>query len=223
MSVTQKSSGRRWLWFIPGALLIAALLVSFPCWQYFKTTPSYSLALLIDAAQRTDQAAFDRVVDLDRVIDDFITQSAPGSTLGLTSGLVSSVRTQLQTLAPETIASVKEGVKEDILSRINELAGSTRGRPFVVTALVMPFVNEINQTGDSAQVKVNRTGEVELLMERREGSDWRVTSLRDQALATRVVSGIVKNLPESELDQQLRRELRGLPEMLQKFPLLNGK
>src|SRR6185503_14445376 len=62
MSSTQN---RRWLWLIPGGLLVVALLVCFAAWQYFKTTPAYALALLVDAAQQSDRAAFEQVVDLD--------------------------------------------------------------------------------------------------------------------------------------------------------------
>jgi hypothetical protein len=58
-------------------------------------------------------------------------------------------------------------------------------------------------------------------MEHREGSDWKITSLRDQALARRVVSGIVKQLPqsESELDKQMRQLPQLLPEKLPQLPL----
>jgi hypothetical protein len=220
MSVTQNSK-RRWLWLIPGGLLIVGLVVFFAWWQYFKTTPAYALALLVDAAQQNDRAAFDRVVNLDRVIDNFIAQGSQDSAIGLTTPLVTSVRVQLQSLAPETIAVVKEGVREEIRNRIKELAGSTSARPFLATALAMPFVTEISQTGESVQVRINRTAEVELIMERREGGNWQVTSLRDQALARRVVSGIVKQLPqsESEFDKQMGKQLRALPENLQQLPL----
>lgn len=224
MSLMQKSSRLRWLWLVPGFLLIAVLVICLAWWQYFKTTPAYTLALLVNAAQQNDRATFDRVVDLDQVIDNFISEGARDSAIGLSTELVTSVRMQLQTLAPETTAGIKEAVKEDIQNRINELAGSSGARPFLLTALAMSFVTEINQNGDEAQVKMNRTDEVELFMDRREGSNWKVTSLRDRALAARVVSVIVKSLPRSgSLDEQLRKQLRGLPETLQKFPLLNER
>src|SRR5258705_13745075 len=52
--------------------LIAALLIIFIVvaagagylwWRHYQTTPGYSLALIIDAAQRDDMAAFDRQID----------------------------------------------------------------------------------------------------------------------------------------------------------------
>lgn len=224
MSSHQPSTKRRWLWLIPGGVLIVGLLICIAGWQYFKTTPAYALALLVDAAQQGDSGTFDQVVDLDQVIDNFIAQIAPRSVLGPSTQLVASVRTRLQSLAPETSTRIKMAVREEIQKRTSELAGSTGSRPFFVTALGMPFVSDIKQTGDMAQVKINRTDEVELVMERREGS-WKVVALQDQALAARVVQGIVKALPRSDanLEEQMRRQLDALPGTIQKLPLMNAK
>jgi len=225
MSVNQKSSRRGCLWLIPAVVVIVGLVGFFAFWQYFKTTPSYSLALLVDAAQQNDRAAFDRVVDLDRVMDNFVAQSGAGSTLGLTTDLVTSVRTQLQSLAPETTALVKERVKEEVLSRTNELAGPSSARPFLLTALAMPFVTEIKQTGDRAEARMKSSDQVVLVLERSAESDWRVVSLQDETLAARVVSGIIRELPltGSQIDQQLRKQLRVLPETLPKLPFIDAR
>jgi len=203
MSPTTK---RQWLWFIPGGLLIGGLLVCIAGWMYFQTTPSYALALVVDAAQQSDRAAFEQVVDLDRVIDNFIAQSPPGAALGSPTQLVTSVRTRLQSLAPETSATIKTAVYDEIQNRTSELAGSTGSQPFVLTALAMPFVCDLRQTGDTAHAKINKTDEVELVMERRDGS-WKVVALQDQALAARVVQGIVEVLPRSDsnFEEQMRR------------------
>ncbi len=220
MSLTQKSSGLSRLWFVLGGLVTVALVVCFAGWQYFKTTPSYALALVVAAAEQDDWAAFDRVVNLDRVIDSFIAQSAQDSAIGLTTPMVTSLRVQLQSLAPETSSALKENVREEIRNRIRELAGRAGARPFLVTALAIPFVTKIEKTGDSAKVRMNRAAEVELTLERREGSDWQLVSLRDQALVPRVMSGIVKELPRSPLEvEQIHKQLRALPEKLPQLPL----
>jgi hypothetical protein len=88
----------------------------------------------------------------------------------------------------------------------------------------MPFVSDIKQTGDTAHVKINQTDEVELVMERREGS-WKVVALQDQALAARVVQGIVKALPRSgsPFEEQMRRQLEALPGTVPKLPLINAR
>jgi hypothetical protein len=216
MSVAERPPRRRWVW-ITGILLIGGVVGFFAWWQYFKTTPSYAVALLVDAAQKNDGPEFVSVVDTDRVIDNFISQNAPDSAAGLTSTLVKSVRVQLQSMTPETTARVKEGVKEEIRKRTNELAGSSSGRPFLVNALAVPLMAEVDQSGESARVKFNRNGQVELLMDRTDGN-WKVTSLQDSELAGRVMSKILKALPQSPLDR-----IRDLPQKLPNLPLFNGK
>ena len=221
MSANQTLSRRRWLLWLPVVLVILGVVAFLVWWQYYKTTPAYALALLVDASQQNDRATFDHVVNLDRLIDNFIAQGAQDSAIGLTTSTVTSVRTQVQSLAPEKSASVKEGIRAEIQNRINEIAGPSGAKPFVVTVLAIPLVTQIHQAGDQAQVRVSRAPGVELTMERSAGGNWQVTALRDQALARRVISVIVKQLPqsESELGKQIQRQLDALPEKLPQFPL----
>ena len=227
MTNTEKAHKRRWLALILGGLLIIGFAAGFAWWQHYKTTPAYSLALVVDAAQRNDAAAFDRIIDMEKVVDNFTPQVAQAATGGLASELATSLRTQLQSLAPGVMASVKQTIKEEIRKRINELAGSSGARPFFLTALAIRFKANISESNETAKASIN-TGDhqVELSMERRDGSHWRVISLRDDALAARIASNIVKDLPGSgsQLDKEMRKQLReNLPGTLRKLPLFPDK
>lgn len=226
MSGTEMAHKRRWLGLILGGLLITGLAAVFFWWQHYKTTPAYSLALLVDAAQRNDAAAFDRIIDIEKVIDNLVPQLAQRATGGLASGLATSLRTQLESLAPGVMARVKQIVREEIRKQINELAGSSGARPFFLTALAIAFETSISEKDDTAKATIH-TGDhqVELLMERREGGPWKVVSLRDDALAARIVNDIVKDLPGSgsQLEQEMRKQLRGLPGTLPNPPLFSDK
>ena len=227
MSDKAKSHMLRWLGLFIAGLLLIGLVAMFAWWQHYKTTPAYSLALLVDAAQRNDEAAFDRVVDMEKVVDNFVPQMAQIATGGLASELTTSLRAQLQSLAPGVMASVKQVVKEEMRKQINELAGSSSARPFFLTALAVPFKARIIESGDTAKATISKADHsAELLFERREGGPWRVVSMRDDALAARIVNDIVKDLPGSglQLDQQMRKRLReNLPATLPKLPLLDDK
>jgi hypothetical protein len=226
MSGTKMAHKRRWLGLILGGLLITGFAAVFFWWQHYKTTPAYSLALLVDAAQRNDAAVFDRIIDMEKVIDNFVPQLAQRATAGLASDLATSLRRQLESLAPGIMASVKQIVRDEIRKQINELAGSSGARPFFLTALATLFETNISEKDDTAKATIN-TGDhqVELLMERREGGPWKVVSLQDDALAARIVNEIVKDLPGwgSQLDQEMRKRLPDLPGTLPKLPLLSDK
>jgi len=56
---------RRRLVLLLCVALVALVAAAAGGWLYFQTTPAYTLALLADAAQRDDAAAFDSFVDAD--------------------------------------------------------------------------------------------------------------------------------------------------------------
>ena len=224
MSDTTRSHKLRWIGLTLGGLLLVVFVAGLVWWQHYKTTPAYSLALVVDAAQRNDGAAFDQVVDMDKVVDNFLPQVAQTATGGLASDVAAALRTQLQSLAPGVMASVQQTIKEEIRKRINEVAESSGARPFFLTALGIPFKADISESDETAKAKMNAGAhEVELTMKRLDGGHWRVIALRDEALAGRVANNIVKYLPGSgsQLDKQMRKQLQDrLAEPLPKLPLL---
>jgi hypothetical protein len=224
MSATTRSHKVRWIGLIFGGLLLIGFAAGFFWWQHYKTTPAYSLALVVDAAQRNDGEAFDRLVDLEKLVDNFMPQVAQTATGGPASDVAASLRTQFQSLAPDVMTSVQQTIKEEIRKRINEVAGSSGARPFFLTALAIPFKANISENDETAKATINTEDhQVELTMERLDGDHWRVISMRDDALAARIASNIVKNLPGSgsELDREMRKQLReNLPETLRKFPIV---
>ena len=226
MSGTEMAHKRRWLGLILGGLLITGFAAVFIWWQHYKTTPAYSLALLVDAAQRNDSAAFDRIIDMEKVIDNFVPHLAQRATGGLASDLATSLRTQLQSLAPGVMSSVKQLISDEIRKRIDEVAAHSGAKPFLLTALAMPYIVNITKNGDMAKATINTDDyQLELLMERSESGAWRVISMRDDALAARIFNDILKDLPGSgsQLDRAIRKQLRNLPGTLPKLPVLSDK
>jgi hypothetical protein len=55
-------------------ILVVVVLTAAGClyWRSLRSTPQYSLALLIDASRRNDRKAIDSLVDTDKVVDDFV-------------------------------------------------------------------------------------------------------------------------------------------------------
>src|SRR5207302_3269323 len=65
-------------------VVIGIVAGGFFWWEHYKSQPSYSLALLIDAAQRNDHDAIDQLIDTDKVTANFVAQArqrTAGSTM----------------------------------------------------------------------------------------------------------------------------------------------
>jgi hypothetical protein len=215
MTNTGKGHNLRWLALILIGLLIIAFAGGFAWWQHYKTTPAYSLALLVDAAQRNDAVAFDEVIDIDKVVDNFTPQVMDALTGGVASELARSLRVQLQSLAPNVLGSVKQTIKEEVRKRINELAGSSGARSFFLTALAIRFKTNISESNEMAKATIDTgSDQVELIMERSDDSHWKVVSLRDDALAARIARNTLKDLSGSGLQ---------LPGKLPALQLFGGK
>lgn len=212
----------RWVFLIIGGLLLVTSTALFVWWQHYQTTPAYTLALLVDAAQQNDGVAFDQIVDMDKVVDNFVSQMGQ-PTGSIPENLAGIVRTRLQSVAPGVMMAVKRTVREQTRKQINEVTSPFSTRPFLLTAVAIPFKADISESADMAKATINSRGsQIELGLQRGEGGRWRVVSLRDDALAARIATQTLKHLPgtASELDGEIQRQLSDLPDTLRKLPVL---
>jgi hypothetical protein len=200
---------RKWPYVLGGVFL---LLVAggFIFWQIYKTRPSYSLALLVDAAQRNDVAAFDRVVDTNRVVQSFAPQVIDEATGRLGTALTPAMRQRIETLVPTLIPNVTENLRAEVMKQVREVTARAEGKPFFLVALIIPFIVNINQEGELATVKAQR-GErkLELTMQRTPEKRWTVIGVKDAALARLIVDDIARYLPAigGDLENEIRKEI----------------
>jgi BMFP domain-containing protein YqiC len=221
---------RKLLLGILGAVLlvgIAIIVIAFLWWQNYKTTPAYSLALLVDAVQRDDRAAFDELVDTDQVVKNFVPQVTEKAIGQYASGITGALRQQIEALVPTLLPSVKQKVRDEVTKQIKTLAARAEGKPFILIALGMPSEVDIKEEGDTAHVAANLNNRpVELTM-RRSGERWKIVAVKDDALAKQIVESIAKDLPsiQNELEKQVRDQLKkgGLQDLLKNNPLLDNK
>jgi uncharacterized membrane protein len=205
------------------AVLIAGLIAGgYFYWQSYKTRPAYTLALLVDAAQRDDQAAFDQIVDTDKIVENFVPQVTEKALGRYASALTGPLRKQVEQLVPKLLPGVKQTVKTEVTRHAKELSERAGNWPFPIVALGVPYAVGIKEEGDKATVDVTLKDRPVQLTMQRNGELWKVVAVRDDALATRIVDDIAKNLPAigSELEKEIRRNLpAGVPEI----PLLGGQ
>lgn len=178
---------------------VAALAVGgYVWWRGYKSSPAYSLALLVDAAQRDDLRAVDELVDSNQVAENFIPQVA-GKIYGaeIPPAQAENLRKQVEALAPQMLPGVRDQIREEIVRVVKEAGTRAGGRvPFVLLALGVPrAASAIKEEGDAASASFNFNNRpVELTMQRN-GARWRVVAVKNEELAAGIAARVVGSLP----------------------------
>jgi hypothetical protein len=197
-SQLKSRSGRRRLLLlvaVVGAMLVIISPVGgFFWWQHYKTTPAYSLALLVDAVHRNDTAKFDEIVAADKIADTSASQLKENVLSQYTSGVTEPVRKQVESKLTSLSPNIKQMVREEVQKQIREEAGRSAGKSFLVVALALPYKVGISQTGDTATVDT-KGHPAELTMQRSNGEPWTVIAVRDETMESSILSQITKDLP----------------------------
>jgi hypothetical protein len=206
---------RRWprVLIILGSIILLLGIGGFLYWQYYKTRPAYSLALLVDATQRNDAAAFDAVVDTGKVIDSFAPQVIDEATGRLGTALTPAMRERVSAIVPTVLPNVTETVRNEVMKRVRELTARAEGKPFFLVALTIPYIVDIQQENETATVKAKEADRnLELTMQRTPEKRWKVVAVKDPALAKRIVDDIAKFLPAigADLEREIERRLPGI-------------
>jgi hypothetical protein len=192
---------RRWLKVI--AVLLVLIVVGFVglavggffWWRHYQTTPAYSLALIIDAAQRDDMVAFGKQVDDDAVARNLVSEVSKKASDRYGVALNSSLQRQIDFMIPSLIPRFKDTIHQEVAKELKEIAAKSEPKPFIIVALAVQRLVTITSQGDNARATAqmpNRTIELGL---QRSGEQWKVTELKDEVLVQRVVDGVMKDLP----------------------------
>lgn len=198
---SQATGKRRWPKILLGLLIIGVVFIAliaggaFLWWRHYQTTPAYSLALLIDAAQRNEMTTVDQLVDTEKIIKDLAPQVNQKATARYGTSLNPSARKRLDgvilTLTPVLTVSARDAVR----AKIQELAKSSEQKPFIALAIGLPYLVDIVNEGEAAKATVPiEDRRIELTLERN-GDRWRVTAINDDTLLQRIVDDIMKDLP----------------------------
>jgi len=175
--------------------VLAAATGGFFWWRHYQTTPAYSLALIIDAAQRNDMASFDKQIDDDAIARNLINDVSQKAAGRYGIALSGSLQKQIDTIMPTLLPRLKNTIHEEVAKEIKEFASKSEPRPFVLVALAIPNLITITTENDKANAKApmpNRTIELGL---QRDGDRWKVIEFKDEVLIQRLVDSVMKDLP----------------------------
>jgi len=190
---------RRWpkvlalLFAICAVIVLIAAAAVFFWWRNYQTTPAYSLALVVDAAQRDDMAAFTSHLD-----DEALAKNLEGSVRDKASSrygfaLNQTLQGKIDGLIPTLLPELKDRIHAEVMKEIKGFSAKAESKPFVFIALAISSIATITTEGDNARALVpEKKIEVGL---RRDGNRWKVVDFKDDVLVQRVVDGMMKDLP----------------------------
>ena len=197
------SAGRpkRWpkvLAFIAAFLAVIVLLAAvgaFFGWRYYQTTPAYSVALMIDAAQNNQMAEFDKRINDDEIAKRMVANVSQKVTARYGVAINASIQKQIDNLVPQLMPKVKQTIHEEVAKEIREFATKSQAKPFIIVALAVPSFVTITTQGDTAKAsaKLNDRN-IELGMQR-DSDRWKVVEVNDDVLVQRIVDNLMKELP----------------------------
>ena len=181
------------------AILIAlffliSAVVGYFYWQSVKLSPEYSLALLVDAARRGDQKAIDELVDTDAVVESFLPQVTDKATELYGRNLPADKIARVKTAALPLMPAIKQRARAEVPRVIQEKTDKFVQIPYWAIALGAGYYLDVKPNGETAIVTSKIPERQFELTMKRNGDKWRVTGIRDEALAKRIAETIGQEL-----------------------------
>lgn len=177
-----------------GILLVAILLIggigSYVYWQSVKKTPQYSLALLVDAARRDDKEQVAQIVDTESVVNGFLPQITDKAIELYGRGLPKQTLSKVAQVAAPLMPAIKDKAREELPRLIREKTQPVEKVPYWMIALGAAQAVDIQQNGDTAQVKSKMPDRPLELTMKRDGNKWKVVAVKDEVLARRIAETV---------------------------------
>ena len=189
-------------------LVLVLLVGSYAWWQGFKKSPPYSLAVLVDAAQRDDMQAVEALIDADQIAQGFIPQVID-NLAGAGSPLPPQARASLTAALPQLLPRVRETMREEVAREVKGISqNNSSSLPFFAKALGVRQMATVVERGDAATVGV-KAGErpVELSM-RRDVERWKLVAVKDPQMASDIATRLAASLPPAAPPQQQHQPRR---------------
>ena len=192
---------RRWariLAFVALSIVVVIVLAMaglFFWWRSYQNSPGYSLALLVQAAQRGDTSEMAKLMD-----DEEITRNLVGRISQRTSdryglALSANVKQRLDEVVSSSAPRFKQTIHDEVLTEIKELGGDASVKPLAVVLFMVRSRVTVTTEGDVARAAATLSNRAYELMMRRDGDRWKVTGFNGERMVHRVVDGVMKQLP----------------------------
>jgi Protein of unknown function (DUF2939) len=194
----KRSLVKKVLLFLVGFLfisLIIGLIGGYFYWQSIKSSPQYSLALLVEAARNDDNAQIAQLVDTEAVMDSFVPQISDKAIelygRNLPKDLVSKA---LQIGLPAVKPKIKEIAAKELPKLIREKTKQAEKVPYWLIALGASTALDIKIDGETAIITSKIPDKPLELTMKKNGDKWKVVGIKDENLATKIAQSIGQKL-----------------------------
>jgi len=167
-----------------GLAVLAVFVGGFLYWKSLEGTPQFSLAMLIDAARRDDQASIDRYIDTGAVVEDFVPQITSKAVELYGRGISDPVLQRLRLVAAPILPSVKERARAELPRVIRERTDRFENIPFAAMVIGVDRYLHITHQDDIAIVRSKLPEHAFEVKMRRAGREWQIIGVKDDRLST---------------------------------------
>lgn len=188
-----KGRSLRTLGIFVGVLLLVFAVVGIGgafYWTHLKTTPQYSLAILVDAARNRDQGKIDEIVDTDAVVEDFVPQVTEKAIELYGRGLPPSIIDQVTNVAAPVMPVVKKRARAELPRLLRERTKRFENIPFFVMAAGAERYLDIKVAGNIARISNKAKNQPLKIVMRKNGDRWTIVAVKDESLAKRIAQKI---------------------------------
>jgi hypothetical protein len=186
---------------IVAGLIVVLLVGGYVWWQGFKKSPPYSLALLVDAAQRDDAQTVGSLIDADSIAQGFIPQVID-RLAGADSPVPAQARASLTSALPQLLPHVRDGVRDEVAGMAKSAAESMKngGRylPFPLYAIGLSSSVKVTEEGDKATVMIPNVDKHSELTMRRDGERWKVVAVKDERIVADIATRLASSIPAAQ-------------------------
>jgi len=176
------------------AIFAIAAIASYFYWQSLKSTPQYSLALLVDAARRDDQAAVAELVDSDAVVDALLPQVIDKAAEIYGRGQPQAVIQRATRAAAPLMPAVKQKARAELPGLIRRETARFGNVSFPLMVLGADRYLDIRSEGDTVFVKSKKDDQTTEAKMVRSGGMWKITGIHDERLASEIAQRIGQEL-----------------------------
>ena len=196
-----RSKTRRWpriLAIIVGLFLIVLVAMAaggFLWWRHYQSTPAYTLALILDAAQRNDVDEFQKRIDDEEIANNMVATVSQKAAGRYGVALSSSVQQRIDSVVPTRLPALKQTINDEILKAMRNFALAPEQRSFISIVGAVSSLLTITTEGDNAKATGAMAGHTIELTMRRDANRWKVIEVKDDVIVQRVVDSVMKELP----------------------------